>query len=111
MNEFEMFNFTLDSLSPLMDNSLMKNGLSKENIDLFVPHQANKFMLNTLCMVYGVSKDKFYIDLKKTGNTVSSTVPIALKDAMDKNIIQKGLECFDSWLWSWLFLWGYYAVF
>lgn len=90
MNGPEIFNFTLDSVPPLMDTCIMKNGLSKEDIDIFVPHQANKYMLNTLRKVYGVPKDKFYIDLEKTGNTVSSTVPIALKDAMDKNIIQKG---------------------
>lgn len=89
MNGPEIFNFTLDSVPPLMDLCLARNSLNKENIDLFVPHQANKYMLNTLRKVYGVSKDKFYIDLEKTGNTVSSTVPIALKDAMSKSRIQK----------------------
>ncbi len=90
MNGPEIFNFTLDFVPPLMDSCLINNSLNKEDIDLFVPHQANKYMLNTLRKVYGVSKEKFYMNLEKTGNTVSSTVPIALKDAIDSNIINKG---------------------
>ena len=90
MNGPEIFNFTLDSVPPLIDSCLAKNSLSRDEIDLYVPHQANKYMLNTLRKVYGMPKDKFYIDLEKTGNTVSSTVPIALKDAIDKEMIQRG---------------------
>lgn len=90
MNGPEIFNFTLDSIPPLFDTCLEKNSLRKDEIDLFVPHQANKYMLNTLRKVYGVPKEKFYIDLEKTGNTVSSTVPIALKEAINNGVIQKG---------------------
>ena len=90
MNGPEIFNFTLDSVPPLMDQCLLYNHLTKEDIDLFVPHQANKYMLSTLRKVYGVHKDKFYINLENTGNTVSSTVPIALKEALEKGIVNKG---------------------
>lgn len=90
MNGPEIFNFTLDSVPPLMDLCLLNNHLNKEDIDLFVPHQANKYMLNTLRKVYGISKDKFYINLEKTGNTVSSTVPIAIKDALGNGLINIG---------------------
>ena len=90
MNGPEIFNFTLDFVPPLMDDCLLKNQLLKEDIDLFIPHQANKYMLDTLRKVYGVSKDKFFADLEKVGNTVSSTIPIAIKDAVDQGFIQKG---------------------
>lgn len=90
MNGPEIFNFTLDSVPPLMDQCLLRNHLSKEDISLFVPHQANKYMLNTLRKVYGISKDKFYINLENTGNTVSSTVPIAIKDALGNGLISIG---------------------
>lgn len=90
MNGPEIFNFTLDAVPPLLDKCLKKNGLSKETIDLFVPHQANKYILDTIRKVYGVPKDKFYVELENTGNTVSSTVPIALKDAIDKGYITRG---------------------
>ncbi len=92
MNGPEIFNFTLDSVPPLMDACLKKNMLKKEDIDLFVPHQANKYMLNTLRKVYGIDKEKFYIDLERTGNTVSSTVPIALKNVLENESVKTGQQ-------------------
>ena len=89
MNGPEIFNFTLDSVPPLMDQCLISNHLNKEDITLFIPHQANKYMLTTLRKVYGIPKDKFYINLENTGNTVSSTVPIAIKDALGNGLIKK----------------------
>lgn len=90
MNGPDIFNFTLDSVPPLIIDCLKKNGLMKDDIDLFVPHQANKYMLQTLRKVCGIPKDKFYVELSKTGNTVSSTIPIALTDIIQKGLIQKG---------------------
>jgi len=90
MNGPEIFNFTLDSVPPLMDQCLLYNHLNKEDIDLFIPHQANKYMLTTLRKVYGIPKDKFYINLENTGNTVSSTVPIAIKNVLDQELVNKG---------------------
>lgn len=90
MNGSEIFNFTLGAVPPLVDQVLEKNNLEKDQIDMYIFHQANKFMLNTLRKVCGISKDKFYIDLEETGNTVSSTLPIALKNALDKNLFAHG---------------------
>ncbi|MBQ3658513.1 MAG: ketoacyl-ACP synthase III [Bacteroidales bacterium] len=90
MNGENIFNFTAKTVPPLVDSTLEKYGFTKEDVDLFVFHQANKFMLNTVRKVCGISKDKFYIDLENYGNTTSSTIPIALKDAMDKQIIKPG---------------------
>ena len=55
---------------------------------MFVLHQANKYMLETIRKVCHIQKDKFYINMEKTGNTVSSTIPIALKDAWDEGLIE-----------------------
>ena len=75
----EIFNFTLDIVTKTMDDVLVKNGLSRGDIDLYIFHQANKFMLDTIRKVNGLPQDKVYINLETTGNTVSSTIPIALK--------------------------------
>jgi len=85
-----IFNFTLDVVPKLMRQILTKNGLEKDNIDYFVFHQANKFMLDTIRKMGGISKDKFYNNLATTGNTVSSTVMIGLKDSIDNSIISSG---------------------
>ncbi|MCK8622342.1 3-oxoacyl-ACP synthase III family protein [Prevotella sp. E13-27] len=90
MNGGEIFNFTLDAVPAMIKSVLMKNGLEKDQIDYFVFHQANKFMLSTIRKVCVLPKDKFYINLATTGNTVSSTVLIGLKDCLENNVIKKG---------------------
>ncbi len=90
MNGGNIFNFTLEAVPVMMKDILVKNGLDKEQIDYYVFHQANKFMLNTIRKVCVLPKDKFYVNLTTTGNTVSSTVLIALKDCIDNKTINKG---------------------
>ena len=88
MNGGAIFNFTLETVPLLMNNVLEKNKLTKDEVDYFIFHQANKFMLNTIRKVCTISKDKFYIDLEDTGNTVSSTVLIGLKDCIEKEVVK-----------------------
>ena len=90
MNGGAVFNFTLDVVPPMIERILEKNGLSSEEIDHYIFHQANQFMLSTLRKVCCLPKEKFYINLSETGNTVSSTVLIGLKDCIDNGIIQHG---------------------
>jgi 3-oxoacyl-[acyl-carrier-protein] synthase-3 len=102
MNGPEIFNFTLDVVPSLVKNVLEKNCILQEDIDEYIFHQANKFMLDTVRKVASLPKDKFYVDLLQTGNTVSSTVPIALKNYMDgggtaKHIMLAGFGVGYSW--------------
>ena len=90
MNGGNVFNFTLDTVPTMMKEILEKNKLEKDQIDYYVFHQANKFMLNTIRKVCVLPKDKFYVNLVTTGNTVSSTVMIGLKDCIDVGIIKTG---------------------
>jgi 3-oxoacyl-[acyl-carrier-protein] synthase-3 len=62
--------------------------LQKEDINLFVFHQANKHMLNFLRRKIKIEDEKFYYYLEKVGNTVSSTIPIALKEAQKENLLK-----------------------
>lgn len=87
-----IFNFTVDCVPALIKGTLNKNGLRDEDVDYYVFHQANKFMLNTLRKLNGIPKDKFFIDISDTGNTTSSTVPIALKRSIDKGAVAKGMR-------------------
>lgn len=90
MNGGAIFNFTLDAVPAMMKEILEKNKLEKDQIDYYVFHQANKFMLNTIRKVCVLPKDKFYVNLATTGNTVSSTVMIGLKDCIDNGTIKAG---------------------
>lgn len=90
MNGGAIFNFTLEAVPSLMNDVLEKNNLTKDEVDYYVFHQANKFMLNTIRKFCALPKDKFYVNLETTGNTVSSTVMIGLKDCLDNGSIRKG---------------------
>lgn len=92
MNGSAIFNFTLETVPLLMKQLLLKAGLEKENVDYFVFHQANKYMLSTLRKVCGIPKDRFHIDMERTGNTVSSTILIGLKDCLEAGTIRPGME-------------------
>ena len=90
MNGGNIFNFTLEAVPVMMKVILEKNKLEQDQIDYYVFHQANRFMLNTIRKVCLLPKDKFYVNLATTGNTVSSTVLIGLKDCIENGIINKG---------------------
>lgn len=96
MNGSEVFNFTLDIVPAMMQNVLRKNNLNQDSIDFYVFHQANKFMLSTIRKVCALPKEKFYVNLENTGNTVSSTVLIGLKDCLQKGIINAGMNVMIS---------------
>ena len=92
MNGSAIFNFTLERVPPLMKALLGKSHLEMTEIDYYVFHQANKYMLNTLRKVCGIPVDKFYVDLENTGNTVSSTILIGLKDCLEEGRILPGMK-------------------
>lgn len=90
MDGTEIFNFTLETVPLLVTDTLLKNTMSQDDIDLFVFHQANKYMLNFLRKKIKIPEEKFYYYMEKVGNTVSSTIPIALYEAMYEKRIGSG---------------------
>ena len=96
MNGSAIFNFTLEAVPSMMIDILAKNNMTPDDVDYYVFHQANKFMLNTIRKVCVLPKDKFYINLEETGNTVSSTVMIGLKQCMEADTIKPGMKVMVS---------------
>lgn len=92
MNGSAIFNFTLDAVPAMMKNVLAKNHMETDDVDYYVFHQANKFMLNTIRKVCVLPKEKFFVDLSQTGNTVSSTVMIGLKQCLESGTISKDMN-------------------
>jgi 3-oxoacyl-[acyl-carrier-protein] synthase-3 len=87
MNGPAIFSFTLRAVPGLVEETLKKNGLREEEIDYFIFHQANKYIIEHLRKKIGIPENKFYSDLLFTGNTVSSTIPIALKESLGNSLI------------------------
>jgi len=90
MNGPEIFNFTIETIPPLIQQVLSKNKLQLSGIDYFILHQANKYILEFLISEIGLDKSKCHIDMLDYGNTVSNTIPIAFKDAFEQSKIQEG---------------------
>lgn len=88
----EIFNFTLRVVPGTVDAILSKQGISLEDVDLFVFHQANAFMLEHLRKKLGVPEEKFFVALAETGNTVSSSIPIALAKAQEEGVLTSGMK-------------------
>lgn len=88
MNGGAIFNFTLDAVPAMIQQLLEKHHLSQDDINYYVFHQANKFMLSTIRKFCALPKDKFYINMEDVGNTVSSTVLIGLKDCIERQVIK-----------------------
>ena len=90
MNGPDIFTFTIENVPDLVEQTLKKNNLDLNEIDYFIYHQANAFMLNFLRKKSKIPKEKFFIDLYETGNTVSATIPIALKKSIDNSVVKPG---------------------
>ena len=90
MNGLEIFNFTLKTVPQALDLLLQKSGRCKDQVDRFFLHQANKFMLDRLRVKMKIPEEKFWVDMTDFGNTVSSTIPIALESAQNREWIHPG---------------------
>ena len=92
MNGSEILNYTLDIMPNLSADTLNKNKLSQEEIDLHVYHQPNKYISSLQQKKLKVPEEKYYCHFATTGNTVSSTIPIALKEALNDGALKKGYK-------------------
>lgn len=102
MNGPAIFNFTLKVVPPMVKELFEKNHVEKESIDLYVLHQANSYMLSFLKKKLKIEEEKFFVNLSTCGNTVSSTIPIALCDVQQQgklhgNILLAGFGVGLSW--------------
>ena len=84
LDSLGIFSFVLDIVKEI------------ENIDLFVFHQASKLALESLTKILKIEPDKVYINIDKIGNTVSASIPIAIKDAQEEGKIKNGYKVLCS---------------
>ena len=82
-----IFEFTIREVPQSVNRLISKEQIKFDDIDMFVFHQANAYMLNFLKKTMKIDDSKLYIDMEDTGNTVSSSIPIALKRAIDKKLL------------------------
>jgi len=76
----EVYEGGLELFEKAINELLVRNDLSYDDIDLIVPHQANKRMIEELARRMGIPIEKFYINIEFIGNTSAATIPIALSE-------------------------------
>jgi 3-oxoacyl-[acyl-carrier-protein] synthase III len=92
MNSTEIFRFAIKNVPKHVDELLLKYQLTTDDIDLFVFHQASYYLLEIIRRKIKVPKEKFFVNLESFGNSVSSSIPLALYDAEQKGLLKKGMK-------------------
>ncbi|PYS79414.1 MAG: 3-oxoacyl-ACP synthase [Acidobacteria bacterium] len=90
MNGGGVLGFTIRTIPPVIKELLQKSGLTLDDVDLVIPHQANKFMLERLRAKLKIPAEKYWVDMKESGNTVSATIPIAIESARKQGRLKPG---------------------
>lgn len=92
MNGPEIYNFTLGAVPAIIAATLGKAGLADSQIDYYVLHQANGFMLEALRRKLGIAPERFVIDLAETGNLVSASIPVVLEKMRRRGQLAPGVR-------------------
>lgn len=87
MNGAEIFTFTQKNVPIVVRDTLERNNLTMDDVNMFVFHQANSYMLNFLRKKIKIAQEKFFINMAEIGNTVSNSIPIAIADARKENLL------------------------
>jgi len=86
----EVFRHAVTNLAKVVDEILQHNGLTKDDIDWLVPHQANKRILDSTAKKLGLEADRVVVTVDRHANTSAASVPLALDEAVRDDRIQKG---------------------
>lgn len=90
MDGMGILTFVSSNVPRQIRSLLDRNGLKVGDIDLFVFHQASALVLDSLTRLLHLSAEQVYRNLSHVGNTVSASIPIALKDASDQGLVRAG---------------------
>jgi len=85
-----VFKYAVKGMADVSEEILNRNHLTGDDIKLFIPHQANKRIIDAAAKRCGIDNDKVLINIDKYGNTTAGTIPIALNQATQSNMINNG---------------------
>ena len=86
----KVFKFAVKKMADVSSEILKKNGYTGEDLKLFIPHQANKRIIDASRERCNLSEEQVMINIQNYGNTTAGTIPIALDEALDEKRIEKG---------------------
>ena len=86
----EVFRVAVTKIPEVIEEALKAANLKVEDIDLFIPHQANLRINQFAAAKLGVPEEKFYSNIQRYGNTTAASLPIALSEALEQGMIKEG---------------------
>jgi 3-oxoacyl-[acyl-carrier-protein] synthase-3 len=86
----EVFRVAVGKIPELIEEALKPNGLRVEDVDLFIPHQANLRINQFAAAKLGVPEERFFSNIQRYGNTTAASLPIALSEALEEGLIKEG---------------------
>ncbi|ACB84940.1 beta-ketoacyl-ACP synthase III [Natranaerobius thermophilus] len=89
MNGNEVFKFAVKVIGDTTEKALKKIDKTTEDIDLFIPHQANQRIIDSATNRLGISKEKTFVNLQNYGNMSAASIPVALDEAIEENLIKE----------------------
>lgn len=90
MNGREVFRHAVQKISGVIEETLLASGYATDEIDLFVPHQANKRILDGIAKKLDVPPERIVMTLDKHGNTSAASIPLALNHAFEHHQLEEG---------------------
>jgi len=85
-----VFKFAVRKMAELCEKLLERNGMSGKDVDLFIPHQANRRIITATADRLGLPMERVIIDIDRYGNTTSATIPLAMNTARQEGKLKKG---------------------
>src|SRR5258708_4328941 len=85
-----VFKYAVRKMAEVSEKILERNGFKGTDVDLFVPHQANKRIITSTAEKLGLSEDRVIINIDEFGNTTAGTIPLALESARQQGRLKKG---------------------
>ncbi|MFZ0217789.1 MAG: beta-ketoacyl-ACP synthase III [Candidatus Dormiibacterota bacterium] len=88
----ETFKFAVECFTRAGQAAMDAAGLTIDDLDLFVPHQANLRIIKTAAQRAGIPEEKVYVNIERYGNTSTATIPLALADAQREGRLRPGMK-------------------
>jgi 3-oxoacyl-[acyl-carrier-protein] synthase-3 len=90
MNGREVFRHAVQKISGVIEETLVMTGYAADEIDLYIPHQANKRILDGIAKKLNVAPEKIIMTLDRHGNTSAASIPLALNHAFEEHRVKEG---------------------
>ncbi len=95
MNGSEVFKFATRIMGTAMEEALVNAGMTADEMDLFIPHQANLRIIEAASKRLNLPSEKVFVNIERYGNTSAAAIPIALCEAIDQGRV------FPARTWAW----------